>query len=940
MSTVKRITEARSCSACGKAFPAPLLSAAGQCPRCETEGAPPRAIGKFTVLARLGAGGMGVVYKCSQPDLDRPVAVKVVRLRPQAEVEQMLRFQREVRAASQLAHPNIVQIFDVGREDTMSYFVMEFVDGPSLDRLIGTPALTVERSLCVVYHVAGAVAAAHAQGILHRDIKPSNVILDGAGRPKLADFGLAKSLWEGEPLSRTGDLLGTPCYMSPEQAFEAAGDVDVRSDVYSLGAVLYELLTGRRPVEGPTLMSILYKLAEEEPTSVRQLNPNVPVEVEAICHRAMAKNRAERYSSAAELADAIRGFMLAPLMGQPGEDAAALPALVPELVSQRTHRLEPPTTVRWHRPRRFKALAAGAACALVLVAAALGFQLHGSGRNDAAVDDGARAKDAQHATATKSPSRNAGTISSSELAAGLVAQAKEQLSQSLRLPEPELRRDRLRDAIEDLSAALRRLPDDFDAQPAARVEARLLRARALRATGENLAAIDDLNQVLRQEPRNLAAVTERLLAAYQIQVLYLGTADEPLLRPRHVARIADDVNLLLERGDSVQKRIARLIDPLARAEFLDAARGIDESSPADSTPESLADLCMLEADTLLRGCDELYIEEANPENPERARKVERRKNWFVRAQTKLERGLVANPNHPGLLFLKAAMLVREGNWTEDSYAAAWKIYRGTAFQSAIKRMRKATLQSGPDTPLAQAVLLFNLHELEVAQEHVNVALGHRPSEAMPYVFKVWLVLSIPREAPLTAADVDRLTDDMQPAFEPPPKDYNPFFARALLQAVAGRWDQARADLSECRRRLGKNAPTDVAEYNEWCDRANAPLTQFYFATLGAISRVGVSPDVSEKLAEMVLVRLNDASAIKRDDVGENELRRMKALSHFHLALRSAELKDREKTLDHLRQTVEARLDELPPESLRETPAFVDWHDDEAFVQMYASAGAE
>ncbi len=233
---------------------------------------------------------MGVVYKCSQPDLDRPVAVKVVRLRPQAEAEQMLRFQREVRAAAQLAHPNIVQVFDVGREGTLSYFVMEYVDGPSLDRLIGTPVLTVERSLCVVYHVACAVAAAHAQGTLHRDIKPSNIILDASGRPKLADFGLAKSLWDGEPLSRTGDLLGTPCYMSPEQAFEASGDVDLRSDIYSLGAVLYELLTGRRPVEGPTLMSILYKLAEEEATPVRQLNPNVPVEVEAICHRAMAKN--------------------------------------------------------------------------------------------------------------------------------------------------------------------------------------------------------------------------------------------------------------------------------------------------------------------------------------------------------------------------------------------------------------------------------------------------------------------------------------------------------------------------------------------------------------------------------------------------------------------------------------------------------------------------
>ena len=178
----------------------------------------PRSIGKYQVLERLGSGAMGVVYKCSQPGLDRPVAVKVLLGARHATAEQVLRFQREARAAARLQHPHVVQIYDVGSDNDLLYFVMEYVDGCSLQQLIGTPSLTLRKSLRLLYHLARALQAAHDQGIIHRDIKPSNVLVSRGGQPKLSDFGLVKWLGDGQSLSGTGELIGTPRYMSPEQA--------------------------------------------------------------------------------------------------------------------------------------------------------------------------------------------------------------------------------------------------------------------------------------------------------------------------------------------------------------------------------------------------------------------------------------------------------------------------------------------------------------------------------------------------------------------------------------------------------------------------------------------------------------------------------------------------------------------------------------------------
>src|SRR5262249_4291015 len=218
---------------------------------------PPRVIGKYEILERIGTGAMGVVYKCRQPGLDRPVAVKVLLAARHASSEQVQRFQREARAAACLTHPNIVQVYDVGTDGDLTYFVMEYVDGCSLERLIGTPSRSLPVALRLLVHLARALQAAHDQGIIHRDLKPSNVLINRLGQPKLADFGLAKSLHDTQALSGSGDLVGTPRYMSPEQVLAEPGALDGRTDVYSLGVVMYEMLTGRPPVAGPNLLAIL-----------------------------------------------------------------------------------------------------------------------------------------------------------------------------------------------------------------------------------------------------------------------------------------------------------------------------------------------------------------------------------------------------------------------------------------------------------------------------------------------------------------------------------------------------------------------------------------------------------------------------------------------------------------------------------------------------------
>jgi len=265
--------------------------------------------GNYELLEEIGRGGMGIVYKARQKDLDRIVAVKVILAGRLATTEQVQRFRNEARAAAQVQHPGIVHIYEAGEVRGNHYFVMEYIAGSSLADVASTAPLDVETSAELISAVARAVDHLHSHSIVHRDLKPSNILLDKQRRPYVTDFGLAMMMERlGDP-GQPAAVAGTPNYMAPEQAAGAIAQIGPRTDVYCLGSVLYHLLTGRPPFKADSAMDTLLRVMEAEPPLLHRLNPSIPAELETICLRCLEKQPKKRYPSAGALADDLDRFL-------------------------------------------------------------------------------------------------------------------------------------------------------------------------------------------------------------------------------------------------------------------------------------------------------------------------------------------------------------------------------------------------------------------------------------------------------------------------------------------------------------------------------------------------------------------------------------------------------------------------------------------------------
>lgn len=290
-------------------FEAPTLGGSDAAPA-----APPLpTVDGYEILEVLGRGGMGVVYKARQLGLNRVVALKMILAGSNASPHDLARFRAEAEAVAQLAHPNIVQIYEIGEQNGCPFLALEYIGGGSLaQHLDGTP-VAPRQAVELVLALARAVHHAHEKGIVHRDLKPANVLLVVDGTPKIADFGLAKRADANLAHTQTGTLLGSPSYMAPEQAAGATAKIGPPTDVYALGVILYELLTGRPPFKGATILETIEQVREHEPVPPRFLLPKTPRDVEIICLKCLEKSPRRRYESAAELAADLNAF----LQGEP-----------------------------------------------------------------------------------------------------------------------------------------------------------------------------------------------------------------------------------------------------------------------------------------------------------------------------------------------------------------------------------------------------------------------------------------------------------------------------------------------------------------------------------------------------------------------------------------------------------------------------------------------
>jgi serine/threonine protein kinase len=308
-----------------------------------------RTWGRYEILGEVARGAMGAVYRARDTRRGgQEVALKVLLQGSRAEGEDLERFKREARSLARLAHPSIVRVYDYGVHEGCPFLTMDFVAGTTLESILKDGGLPIERGLVILEEVARAVDHAHSRGVVHRDLKPSNVLIGADGRARITDFGLAKILDEGHNLTRTGDLIGTPLYMSPEQIRGDLAALGASADVWSLGVTLYTLLVGVQPFGAKTVEAVARRVLDEEPVPPEKLKPEIAKDLSRICVTALAKDPNRRYQSAGEFASDLRLY----LHGKPVLAGRVTPLL----------RLR-----RWGRALRLLRFGSGAALALAVL---------------------------------------------------------------------------------------------------------------------------------------------------------------------------------------------------------------------------------------------------------------------------------------------------------------------------------------------------------------------------------------------------------------------------------------------------------------------------------------------------------------------------------------------------------------------------------------------
>ena len=344
-----------------------------------------KSVGSYRILEQVGVGGMATIYKAYQPSMDRYVAIKVLPHYLATDEQFLHRFQREARAIAKLEHPHILPVFDYGEEDGITYIAMRYVEAGTLKELMAQKQISLGEISRIIAQVSSALDYAHRQGIIHRDVKPGNILIDNQGNTYLTDFGLARIMETSQQFTASGVSVGTPAYMSPEQG--KGVKVDHRSDIYALGVMVYEMVTGQVPYEAETPLAVLLKHITEPLPLPRQVKPDIPEPVELVILKALAKEPADRFQSANDVATGLETAVFNPPLSDnlpPTKAKITLPATAPPVP------VDEPTTIvaqaqRFWQTSLGKAVLVGGTAVILIIA---GFLLSRPGESEVVVTDG------------------------------------------------------------------------------------------------------------------------------------------------------------------------------------------------------------------------------------------------------------------------------------------------------------------------------------------------------------------------------------------------------------------------------------------------------------------------------------------------------------------------------------------------------------------------
>ena len=797
-------------------------------------GGGPHMVGDYEIVSELGRGGMGVVYQARQVKANRIVALKMVLSGQRLALEQKIRFQIEAEAVARLTHPNIVQLFEVGEQDGQPFFSLEFCAGGSLDRKLNEQPQPAEAAAILVEKLARAMHYAHSRGVVHRDLKPANVLLTADGEPKITDFGLAKRLDTGSNLSRSGLVVGTASYMAPEQARGAVHEVGPAADVWALGAVLYECLTGCPPFRGATVYETMRSVLSEEPALPSSLNEKVPRDLETICIKCLNKEPGGRYGSALELAEDLRRY-------REGEPILARPAARWE------------RAWKWARREPAKAAAIGAVT-LALLAGTAGTILYGLYTEQRAKEATAKARQLEKQQEQQQKlDRLRNSAEEAEVANRFVDAYRDWTAALAVLDnDPNAVDDDLRSRLEARRKRVRELLAERARADAERNELltrrkdftdrvkRFDRARyevvfhAISISGESRTAdtmvvrraapeaLEELGLDVTKRPEEFAGGFERFRACvespaqldklandcYQILLAWSAAemtpgaaADDAEASPRRALRLLDAAAALaavypLEKSQAYHLRRAQVYEQLDKKTEATAererAKDIAPTAVIDLFEAALQHFRKGEFDLATADCERVLQREPNDFWTQYVSALcnLQQKQWSV-ALVRLEACLEKRPNSPWLLMHRALA------------------HAGAKNFSAAEADFERVLRDAP-SPSFRAIVLTNRSTVWIQQQRWTDAEHDllQAIELRPKAYQGYVNLAMVYQQQGKRAEAVRA---MNKAIECQPQNANLYLVRARLQLARGEEKAARQDYEEFLAREPKGDPLRWAE---------------------------------------------------------------------------------------------------------------------------------